>query len=328
MSTCASARESRASVWHRWSVSSRMSCYNSEVVVKKQNVNKPMCKSFLACVCACARARRGGGGSSQSDASDWSWRSARLYSRAVKQEDAEDQSRCVRWQLSESRQWTSSQSLTPGEQITDRRHCLQLTGAFLKKGPEVRRGMDRSRGYHRNCCWHSFREVWGVWKLPCDSVRYHADTYAEYVKLFVKSCNSNESLLPRLLCKVWISVFIACVWLCSWRAATFFMRCSHFYVQQLHSSVSVLSVCISVGYSRCCYADWLEPRSDSSTVTPILRPGLHSQKETFTALHFSIQRDNLYWAADVTQLYVLTWIIQRLLWRQSGATENLLVKLK
>lgn len=102
------------------------------------------------------------------------------------------------------------------------------------------------------------------------------------------------------------------VWLCSWRAATFFMRCSHFYVQQLHSSVSVLSVCISVGYSRCCYADWLEPRSDSSTVTPILRrrPGLHSQKETFTALHFSIQRDSLYWAADVTQLYVLTWIIQ------------------
>lgn len=166
-------------------------------------------------VCVCTEGR---GGSSQSDASDWSWRSARLYSRAVKQEDAEDQSRCVRWQLSESRQWTSSQSLTPGVQITDRRHCLQrtefqpqLTGAFLKKGPEVRRGMDRSRGYHRNCCWHSFREVWGVWKLPCDSVRYHADTYAEYVKLFVKSCNSNESLLPRLLCKVWISGFIACV---------------------------------------------------------------------------------------------------------------------
>lgn len=36
--------------------------------------------------------------------------------------------------------------------------------------------------------------------------------------------------------------------------------------------------CVRVGYSQGCYADWLEPRSDSPTVTQ-----LQAQKEPFTA---------------------------------------------
>lgn len=89
-----------------------------------------------------------------------------------------------------------------------------------------------------------------------------------------------------LFCGTWLAVWLHFeLWFCFWRVAI--LCWSLYFVKQLqlHGSLSVLSVCISVGYSQCCYADWLEPHSDSLTVNPILRhrPGLLSQKETFTA---------------------------------------------
>lgn len=61
------------------------------------------------------------------------------------------------------------------------------------------------------------------------------------------------------------------------------MCCFHYCAQQLqlHCSQSLLCVRISVGYSQCCYADLLEPSSDSSAVTLILRqrPGVLIQKQ-------------------------------------------------
>lgn len=172
----------------------------------KNKTSTNQCANPSSRACVRVHARGGEGGSSQSDASDWSWRSARLYSRAVKQEDTEDQSRCVRWQLSESRRWTSSvfnanpwstllptalrvSNLSSPELSLRRAQKFAEDGSIPGVSPQLL--LTLLQGSLR--CLETT-----VWLC----VRYHADTYAEYVKLFFNSCSSDESLLPRRLCKV------------------------------------------------------------------------------------------------------------------------------
>lgn len=64
---------------------------------------------------------------------------------------------------------------------------------------------------------------------------------------------------------------LSCNWLpCCWRTVS-----SYFYLfiyfpcarSSISTGVIVHIVCVSVGYSQCCYADWLEPHRDGLTVT-------------------------------------------------------------
>lgn len=111
----------------------------------------------------------------------------------------------------------------------------------------------------------------------------------------MKSCHPYSCAVHIILSSSWSSTVSQCVCLC---------------------------VCISVGYSQCCYADWLEPRSDSSTVTPVLRHtgldgshkkrSLHRTRGKLLPCKVSLDPEGTTcaWTADVTQLCVLMWIIQ------------------